>query len=941
MTVKNGYQQIEESDLVNKSNENLIEFLESWNNRKTVARGKLNKKDFYSIYQDCKISICEDQPKKKKDLVEPPRSSFPQGNQRLSYIHDCSETSGVNRVESHPSSLSDQNLPKDELSICFDYIETLAKRQQVKEKEIEVSVLRQLREKIETITNNSMDSIPKCVANIISTPENQVLQSPPLYKFQCEQSMNIMTAEIKKLTTQNTELNIELASLKQKLNDFKKSVRSDESTEGRMEYLESLLENLETDNEDFRTKLKTVEEENIVLKHDNKKLTIKVNDLRKENDYLRNTELSIKTQFDGETEKLYTKIQTLNEEISSLRNVNQEVKCEVFKAQISKETDLSIIKLLEDKIENSKELLEKITNENKENKDYRAKFENKSKEYKEKLKKVTSHSDKLDEANRILREINSELHSKLNGKESEVEDLKRKEKHRRDNLIHEKSTLNKTIDDLLKENEELKIQMERLKTTIHRFSKEKALSNSQGSSFSKDVLLQKSHNDREDNNSIHNKRNNYDDSYKGDVYTGGRYIRNISSSDLNRRTRTNSSFNNYHRAIHQDVPKKNISERYGINVHDKNISNDSFDHNHQTVRDDVYNNHYVGNKHGNLYSTDNFTQNMFNESINSDKIEHDVYTNHVSDIDGVYDNHEIHFRVKKGRDKYDIDTQDIFDNNSVKNSSDREIPENILQNNHVNDHIVNGDAIYSTRVHDNENDFLNEISRNRNNKFAANSENSYGIRVSRESQPVVFPDQNSSEKFISRGFKFDTNQSTRQVLINQDKYDIISGNEHSFKRDILPSSFKEDENLTTSSKKLNPTNNFELHRKRLSDEGKVGSEAFKYKSDEIMRKYANEKLHFEDLSKNKNLKDDVYDIVDLKSMTVSKASLNETSFPPSNQYSYNRSRTNQKEESAILTNQSTSNFVLPTTQVRKVLDLEDQNNRANTNIDYINSKDTK
>ena len=849
LTVKNGYQQIGESDLLNDSNENLIEFLGSWNNRKTVERRKLDIKYFHSIYQDCKISICEDQLKKKKDLVELPRNSFSQGNQRLSYIHDFSQTSAINRVESHQSSVSNPNFSKDELSICFDYIETLAKRQQVKEKEIEVSVLRQLREKIETITNNNMDSIPECVADIISTPENQILQSPPLYKFHCERSMNMMTAEIKKLTTQNTELNIELASLKQKLNDFKKSARSNESKEGRMEYLEALLQNLETDNEDFRTKLKTVEEENIVLKYNNKKLTINVNDLRKENDYLRNTELSIKTQFDGETEKLYTKIQKLNEEISSLRNVNQELKCEVFKVQSSKETDLSIIKLLEDKIENSKELLEKITNENIENKDYRAKFENRIKEYKEKLKKVTCHSEKLDEANRTLREINNELHSKLNSKESEVKELKRKEKHRRDNLMHEESTLKETIDDLLKENEELKIHMERMETTIHRFSKEKALSNSQGSSFSKDVLFQKSHDDREDNNYVHNKRNNFHDRYTGDVYTGGRYIRNISSSDLDRRTRINSSFNNYQRAIHQDVPKKN---------------------------------------------------NM-----------------------------------------YDSDTQDIFDSNSVRNSSDREIPEKISENNHVNDHVMNGDAIHSTRVHENKNDFLNEISRNRNSKFAANSQNSYGIRISIDSQPVVFPNQNNSGKVISRGFKFDTNQSPRQVFINQDKYDMISGSEHPFKRDTLPSNFKEDENLIISSKRLNSSNNFELHRKCLSDEAKISNEAFKYESDEIIRKYANEKLNLEDLIKDKNLKDDVYDIIDLKSMTVSKASLNETSFLAHNQYSYNRSRTNQKEESSILTNENTNNFVTPTTQVRKVLDFEDQNNRTETTVDGLHSEDTK
>ena len=930
LTVKNGYQQIEESDLVNNSNENLIEFLESWKNRKTVTSG--------SIFQECKISICDDQPKERKDLVGTPGNSVPQGNQSVSYVHDCSQTSAVNRVESHQSSLSDENLPKDELSICFDYIETLAKRQQVKEKEIEVSVLRQLREKIEAITNSNMDSIPEYVADIVSTPENQILQSPLLYKFQCEQNINVMTTEIKKLTTQNTELNIELASLKQKLNDFKKSARSNESKEGRMEYLEALLENLETDNEDFRTKLKTVEEKNIVLKHDNKKLTIKVNDLRKENDYLRNTELSIKTQFDGETEKLYTKIQNLNEEISSLRNANQELKCEVFEVQSSKETDLSIIKLLEDKIENSKELLEKITNENKENKDYRAKFENKIKEYKEKLKKVTSHSEKLDEANRTLREINSELHSKLNGKESEVEDLKRKEKHRSDNSIHEKSTLNKTIDDLLKENEELKIHMERLQTTIHRFSKEKALSNSQGSSFSNDVLLQKLHNYREDNNSVHNDRNNYDDRYKGDVYTGDRYIRNISSSDFNRRARTTSSFNNYHRAIHQDVPKKNNSERYGIDGHDENIPNDSFDHNHQTVQDDVYNNHYVSNRHGRLYSTDNFTQNIFSESINCDKIKHDVYTNHVvSDVEGVYDNQEIYFGVKKGRDVYDIDTQDIFDNNSVRNSSDREIPKNIPENNHVNNRVMNGDAIHSKQVHDNKNDFSNQISRNRNNKFAAISQNSNGIKISRDWQPGLFPDQNNSGKVISRGFKFDTNQSRRQVLINQDKYDIISGSEHPFKRDTLPSDFKEDENF--SHKKLNPSNNFELHRKLLSDEPKIGSEAFKYESDEIIKKYVNEKLNLEDLSKDKNLKDDVYDIIDLKSMTVSKTSLNETLFPAGNQYS--TSRTNQKEESVIQASENASNFVLPTTQVGKVLYFEDHSNRAETTVDDIHSEDTK
>ena len=170
---------------------------------------------------------------------------------------------------------------------------------------------------------------------------------------------------------------------------------------------------------------------------------------------------------------------------------------------------------------------------------------------------------------------------------------------------------------------------------------------------------------------------------------------------------------------------------------------------------------------------------------------------------------------------------------------------------------------------------------------------------------------------------------------------MISGSEHSFKRDILPSNFKEDENLIISSKRLNSSNNFELHRKCLSDEAKISNEAFKYESDEIIRKYANEKLNLEDLIKDKNLKDDVYDIIDLKSMTVSKASLNETSFLAHNQYSYNRSRTNQKEESSILTNENTNNFVTPTTQVRKVLDFEDQNNRTETTVDGLHSEDTK
>ena len=74
-------------------------------------------------------------------------------------------------------------------------------------------------------------------------------------------------------------------------------------------------------------------------------------------------------------------------------------------------------------------------------------------------------------------------------------------------------------------------------------------------------------------------------------------------------------------------------------------------------------------------------------------------------------------------------------------------------------------------------------------------------------------------------------------------------------------------------------------------------------------------------------------------MTVSRTSLNETLFPAGNQYS--TSRTNQKEESVIQASENASNFVLPTTQVEKVLYFEDHSNRAETTVDDIHSEDTK
>lgn len=236
-----------------------------------------------------------------------------------------------------------------------------------------------------------------------------------------------LSKELESLAQQKCELLVEISNCKEKTRFLEDRQGKHERAENRTVYLESLLRNVENENAKLKTKVEALENEALEIQQQNRTLTSSVKDLKHKLELSTSAEESTTQFYNAEHEKLLDDNKRAKDELFELQNQLESLRQEKQRIVNSKETDISIIKHLEEKLKRQGTLLENVSDDSNKHFETNLKLENKAAEYKQKLKKCAFGIESTQHENKKLQEENASLEREKSDLKKTVGELKQRE----------------------------------------------------------------------------------------------------------------------------------------------------------------------------------------------------------------------------------------------------------------------------------------------------------------------------------------------------------------------------------------------------------------------------------------------------------------------------------------------------------------------------------
>lgn len=330
----------------------------------------------------------------------------------------------------------------DELSICIDMMANRMKELELEKERVKLDVIVGLRKRFEsmfhsnansgsTSPNGMFEKLNDDVYKITLTEVEKIRQEEhekmERMKVKHDERVEVLYQDIERLTNQKADLYNELENTRRKMNKLEEGNEKLKRVESRVSYLESLLQTIERENETLKLDLQKTEDESSLLHHDIKMLKETSRDSLKRFEETSAREAKIKTLYDEEHKKFMEERKEMKDEISSLQNQIENIKMEKERVVNSKETDLSIIKHLEEKLKRQGSLLDTMSADSTKYFESNLKLEKKTAEYKQKIKKSAYGIEVVQEENRRLYEEREAAEAEKTSLKRSLNESKRRE----------------------------------------------------------------------------------------------------------------------------------------------------------------------------------------------------------------------------------------------------------------------------------------------------------------------------------------------------------------------------------------------------------------------------------------------------------------------------------------------------------------------------------
>ncbi|XP_066922066.1 uncharacterized protein [Clytia hemisphaerica] len=326
----------------------------------------------------------------------------------------------------------------DELGLCIDIMAARIKELELEKERVKLDVIVALRKQFEKLTNTDHeihcgtleklnDSVCEVAVQEVEKVRNQERERRSKIEEDYQRKVDQLTDEVRDLRVDKSTLLAEVSDTRRGQSLVQEKQGKLERLQNRVSYLESLLRTVEKDNEKMKQNLKELDCENSKLLVENKTLRNEVGDVSHQLEVSRTTDSKMKDFYEKEREKMYDENKQVKDELTELGNEMMVLKQEKEKLVNSKETDISIIKHLEEKLKRQGDLLDTMSADSSRYFELNMKLENKTAQYKQKLKKSAYGIESTLEENKRLKNEKENLEGDLTVLQKSLNESKRRE----------------------------------------------------------------------------------------------------------------------------------------------------------------------------------------------------------------------------------------------------------------------------------------------------------------------------------------------------------------------------------------------------------------------------------------------------------------------------------------------------------------------------------
>ncbi|XP_057308981.1 myosin-13-like isoform X1 [Hydractinia symbiolongicarpus] len=367
----------------------------------------------------------------------------------------------------------------DNLLLYFDLMSAHIQEMKLEKERMKLDVLVALRTKLQNVYDGeSLEKIPAKFAekindNLCEVMIAEVMRVKEEEEAKCTKEkegyllqIKKMSSELAELAKEKCELSVELNTYKEHLSKLKESFDKSDNLENRVVYLEDLLRSVEKENE--KLKVDTWQ-----LRKENEKVNKKVRDLDhacedscRKYDCLKMSEKTMRQTTRQEIVNLIAQNKKANDELFTVKNQKENLRLELERAKNSKETDLTIIKRLEEKLNSQKSFLQNMHEDSNKNFENNLKLESKATEYKQKLKKCVNVLEAARKENKRLSDNAHALQNEIDECRTVKHNLKMKESDLILQHAKERTELENTVNKLTENEHILKEKLQTLERAM-------------------------------------------------------------------------------------------------------------------------------------------------------------------------------------------------------------------------------------------------------------------------------------------------------------------------------------------------------------------------------------------------------------------------------------------------------------------------------------------
>ena len=325
----------------------------------------------------------------------------------------------------------------DELGLCIDMMASRIRELELERERIKLDVIVALRKQFENVKSGEMTNLREIgfddgVCNIaigeVEKYRNVELEKQAIMKADYERKMRDLTTQLGFVEKEKIQLSVELdASKKASDSRFNEKQGKLDRVQSRVSYLESLLKTVEKDNTKLKQSVDNAETQLSKYQVEVKSLQNQLDETQQQLEVTKSTDSKMKDFYEREREKMSNKHKSAKDKLVDTENQLAYSKQENEKLLNSKETDLSIIKHLEDKLKRQGALLDTMATDSNKYFELNMKLENKAAEYKQKLKKSAYGIERTHEENKRLKKERESLETDKAQLQRALNEAKRRE----------------------------------------------------------------------------------------------------------------------------------------------------------------------------------------------------------------------------------------------------------------------------------------------------------------------------------------------------------------------------------------------------------------------------------------------------------------------------------------------------------------------------------